>query len=575
MTPTITELRGWRPDAFTAAAVTLAERASTMSEALTASGRAASVPMWHGAIRGAALTRLGQEIDHAAEVRTLLLTAADLAADAATALSGAADGLLTAVDAAVEAGYTVGDDGEVSHPDPDRSWSATRRSATIRAGLVHAGQLDAHFAARLTTCAADLTAIRTGAPDLILPGGTSIDPDRYIAQLTAASPDRRRELLAPLSPDQIRQLVTADPQAMGNLDGVDFAVRIEANDINIRTALIAEETAGRGDGPRAAQLREMLIPVADPHRGDGSAGPVVPRQFVAFENTDNGRFIELFGTLAPGMPGVGVVIPGTGTDLNGSAGNRRAAAALARSSGAPVLLYVDDDLPQRIAPDLDRLGLDHPWFGIDALWRELPETALSAELAVPMAQGLTAFGRELDREIAAVAPGTPTTYIGHSYGGSVLGTAEQLGLNADRTVYASSAGTGALGTEWRNPNPDVERYSLTAPGDPIHVAQQFGSLVHGGDPDTADGVTRLDTGHYSGDHPDHQGLVSGVDGHGGYWNDPRSTAFENLAAVVRGDEASRYVDRGADLPLVDDRLTLTLQTPWEVMKFVANNARPF
>ena len=93
-----------------------------------------------------------------------------------------------------------------------------------------------------------------------------------------------------------------------------------------------------------------------------------------------------------------------------------------------------------------------------------------------------AFGKTLDAEIDAVAPGAKTTYIGHSYGGSVVGTAEQLGLRADRVIYASSAGTGALDTGWHNPNKDVERYSLTAPGDPIHYSQQLPSNPHGGDP---------------------------------------------------------------------------------------------
>lgn len=44
-----------------------------------------------------------------------------------------------------------------------------------------------------------------------------------------------------------------------------------------------------------------------------------------------------------------------------------------------------------------------------------------------MAPKLVAFGKTLDAEIDAVAPGAKTTYIGHSYGGSVVGTAEQLG----------------------------------------------------------------------------------------------------------------------------------------------------
>ena len=64
----------------------------------------------------------------------------------------------------------------------------------------------------------------------------------------------------------------------------------------------------------------------------------------------------------------------------------------------------------------------------------------------------------------------PVTYIGHSYGGSILGTAERLGLTADRTLYLEAAGAG-VGvddpSDWHNRNPDVLRFSMTAPLDPI------------------------------------------------------------------------------------------------------------
>ncbi len=36
----------------------------------------------------------------------------------------------------------------------------------------------------------------------------------------------------------------------------------------------------------------------------------------------------------------------------------------------------------------------------------------------------------------------PVTYTGHSYGGSIFGTAEALGLTADQTMYVAAAGRG-------------------------------------------------------------------------------------------------------------------------------------
>ncbi|MBP0685934.1 hypothetical protein J8J21_23085, partial [Mycobacterium tuberculosis] len=74
---------------------------------------------------------------------------------------------------------------------------------------------------------------------------------------------------------------------------------------------------------------------------------------------------------------------------------------------------------------------------------------------------------------------------------------------------------------------DVERYSLTAPGDLIQASQSLPGNPHGDDPDTAEGVIRMDTGYYGEHNPDNHGLVQGLKGHGEYWNDPDSDAFEN------------------------------------------------
>ena len=189
---------------------------------------------------------------------------------------------------------------------------------------------------------------------------------------------------------------------------------------------------------------------------------------------------------------------------------------------------MDGDLPQGLYPDLT---------GDDDAFDTTPATQ--------MAPGLVEFGRDLDRTLAAVAPDAATTYIGHSYGGAVVGTAEQLGLNADRVIYASSAGTGVLDGPWRNPNPDVQRFSLTAPGDPVHFSQSLGGTQHGGDPDSTPGVRRLDTGFYGSDERRGE-VVWGPDGHGNYWNYPLSGAFENMVKVVRGEDPSDYVYRAPD-----------------------------
>ncbi len=98
--------------------------------------------------------------------------------------------------------------------------------------------------------------------------------------------------------------------------------------------------------------------------------------------------------------------------------------------------------------------------------------------------------------------------IGHSYGGSIVGTAEAMGLTSDRTLFLAAAGAG-VGVDdpgdWHNRNPDVLRFSMTAPGDFIEAVQGIPGGPHGADPDEMPGVIRLRTGRY-----DDGGVVAGM-----------------------------------------------------------------
>ncbi|AKS31933.1 alpha/beta hydrolase [Mycolicibacterium goodii] len=381
----------------------------------------------------------------------------------------------------------------------------------------------------------------------------SSNPKSLVDRLAGMTPDERREFIDGLSPQTVHDMVLADPEVMGNTDGVPFETRIEANDINIRNALDEELAKPSPDEARVQQLQAMLTPIKDP----AGSGNLVPRKFVAFSPDGNGRMIEMIGQIKPGIKGVGVVVPGTNTNLNGSASNSASAVELSKQSGSPVFLYMDGDFPQ---------GLDK---------------AADPSYAASMAPKLVSFGHEIDREVGSGAPDTPVTYIGHSYGGAIVGTAEQMGLRADRVLHASSAGTGILSGEYTNPNPNVQRYSMTAPGDPIGLVQSLprdvaisdipgvdaipgiphntdgrignplGGLPSGTDPDHIPGVTRLDTGYYGaeGAHPNQ--VIVGPDGHGKYWDDYDSDAFKNMVAVIGGGEATGYVERGIQTNYVD------------------------
>ncbi|MCK8614986.1 hypothetical protein [Gordonia sp. C13] len=509
MRPSISALRGWNPQSFSDAGSAATLAAEAVDTGIDRAVRTFdSVRSWRGRAHDAAHQKIWQEHDHGGEVRNVLQMIADEASDAGTDLSHARDHVLRIVDAATSSGFDVADDGTVTHPDPRRASTAAEVSETIDSGLAAIDALDERYGSRLDGYAADLTAMVDGQPDVILPGGRTMDADAAIRTLESLSPPQIRAIVGHLEPDDVRRLLQANPHVMGNLPGVPFDVRIQANEINIRNALVDEVQAGRGEGRRARTLREMLAP-----------GPV-ERRFVTFVNTPRGRVVEMIGSLRPGTRNTTTYVPGTGTTVDTAAGdNRRAAAELAARTGGPVFLYLDGDLP----PDL--------------------RAATSTSFAAAMARRLELFGSELDAEIACHAPEASTTYIGHSYGGSVVGTAEQLGLTPDRVIYASSAGTGVL--DLSHPS-GVERYSLTFPGDPIHLAQSLPGNPHGSDPDSAPGVTRLDTGTVTIDGRTYD---SGIKTHGGYWNDPDSTAFRNMVKVITGRQPDLYVPRKPDVEL--------------------------
>ena len=151
--------------------------------------------------------------------------------------------------------------------------------------------------------------------------------------------------------------------------------------------------------------------------------------------------------------------------------------------------------------------------------------------ALDMAPRLVAFSEDVNRTVDATGRPVAVTYLGHSYGGSILGTAERLGLTADRTVYveAAGAGVGVYGPgDWHNRNPDVARFSMTAPGDPIELVQGLPLGTHGADPDEMPGVVRLDTGHRSDGSP-----MRGLPAHSDVLTEP-SDAWHRLLEVITG-----------------------------------------
>ncbi|WP_347955027.1 alpha/beta hydrolase [Gordonia aichiensis] len=517
---------GWRLDGLLSASTSYASDGERVATTADAVGRSFDIdPTWSGRTRDAAQARVGVQMSRLRRLENTLLDLSVAAGQGHGRLSSVRDRLAGQVRIARSTGFAVGDDGAVAHPDPSRRADSDYLTDRIRGLLDEADIADIAVGMKLKMLTRELDGSNGLVPT---PGGAYALADMAAAELASMSPADLTRYWESLSPAQRQSLIAAAPGVVGNLDGIDFADRITANERSIRAALATEVAAGRGGGEKAATLRGLLMPAPDPQH----PGRSVQRTFLGFTDVGNGRFIELVGDLSPSSTGVAVLVPGTGTSLATSDDYRRRAAALSRRSGAPVIVYADGELPQSV---------------IDTDLSPTRNTAVDPGPARRMAPRLVGFAAALDAQLAASGTPLATTVIGHSYGGSVVGTAEQLGLRADRVVYASSAGTGVEDRPWNNANPEVKRYSMTPPGDPIHYAQKFGGPVHGGDPDTAPGVIRMDTGLYS----DRQ-LVQGPQSHSGYLDDEGSDAMGNLAAVVAGREPSTYVDRVPDIEVDRD-----------------------
>ncbi|ALG83906.1 alpha/beta fold hydrolase [Gordonia phthalatica] len=516
---TVSDVLAWPLDELAAIAGEYTVAGETVANTADSLHRSFDIdPTWSGRTRLAAEARVAAETTRLRRLESTLVDAAVTIRAGQSRMVAVRDRLRSQLQTARSQGFNVDDDGAVAHPSPRRRADADYLMDRIRQLLDEADTADVSLGmkVRLLTRRLDGTGMLVPLPNCeyrlagdaanTLAGMSADDVARYWESLSRAQRD---------------SLIAAAPKLIGNLNGIEFTDRARANRLSIQAALDAEVAAGRGDGAKAGQLRGLLAPAPDPH----DPSKLVPRAFLGFHNVGNGQFIELVGELRADSPGLAVLVPGTGTGLHSADTYRQRAARLSKASGAPVIVFADGDFPQSLfEKDLTPVS----------------GTAVDPVPALDIAPRLVDFTAAVDRQLEVSGIRVPTTVIGHSYGGAVVGTAEQLGLRADRVVYASASGTGVGDGEWRNPNPAVQRYSLTPPGDPIQYWQEFGN--HGGDPDDVPGVTRLDSGNYSDGTP-----VAGKDAHSGYLDDEGSGALRNLAAVIVGDEPVPYVERLPDI----------------------------
>ena len=367
--------------------------------------------------------------------------------------------------------------------------------------------------------------------------GAGIDTRATVEAWEQTDPSEVYSTVEHMSTADRRVLALAEPEVVGGTYGVPWAVRARANAVAVRRALHREHLAGTPWSPRIGRLETMA-------RRAGRRR----RSFLAFSARRGGRMIEVVGEPGPETEAIAVYVPGTGTNLDMSHVNTDVVEDLVEAGDGRLVAvaYLDGEFPQDIMADAGR-----PHF------------------AEAMAPRLVRFCREVDRVMEIECPGAALTVLGHSYGGRIVGTAERLGLRADRVVYAESPdlGVGVSGpADWRSPGP-VRRFSFTAPGDPVELLQvRFGLRRPWSTTDLSDGAVRLDTGYFAGgdqgrdgsgesgdgggqgdcgnddDNPVHPELVYGTRGHGGVF-DRDCGAFRAMLAVMLGGPAPLWRER--------------------------------
>ena len=556
--PGLAQILTWRPEALTElaqawdeAAGRLQAQADTVDDAMAGAsgvftGSAADASRQAAGPTAAGLRHL---------CRALILAAAE-ARNAAEVIGRSRDRVLTVLADVRGEGCPVADDGTVGPPAAPSALlvacsgsaapallevRATELTRVLQDALSALGAADSD-AARAIDAAFDAAAV---APAAVRPAAAVGDP---VDDWPHMSQDSIAGQIATMSAAQRQQLIEQKPHEVGNTDGVPWQMRVAANRINIANAILDEHRSI--DVPDEVKLRAAVATTLDPadaerfwatmyadpavraatvaayddntrHRIDyyetllaDVPDPLdrdrrVPRQILGFD-PERESFIELSGDLARAHA-LAVLVPGLNTTFDGSADDVATARRFVAESGGDVAM-------------ISYLGGRFPTGPLVAGVAD----AADPHYALQMAPRLVGFSEDVDRQAGAL----PVTYLGHSYGGSILGTAESFGLTADRVVYVEAAGAG-VGvhdpSDWHNRNPAVVRFSMTAPGDPIALVQGIPSGPHGADPDQMPGVVQLDTGRRLTGTP-----MAGPSAHSDVINEP-SDAWRNILAVITGD----------------------------------------
>ncbi len=247
-------------------------------------------------------------------------------------------------------------------------------------------------------------------------------------------PDGVRRWWASLTPEQQRALIERFPDRIGNLDGVPFTVRFEANRLYMQGLLDSEQSP---DGPIHKRLQQFT---------DGSGRIDPTRNIVVFDPSGDGKVAEVIGNIDTAKH-VAVVVPGLNSTMDNFGNVRGNATALQGSAGSDTAVIA--------------------WTGYDApnVWQ-----VGSNGSAVAGAHALSSFVDGIQGQ-----SGANVSLIGHSYGSLVVGEALKSGtVHVDNAVFIGSPGVGVNSVHGFPEGAANHYYAGEIPGDPIAQLGYFG-----------------------------------------------------------------------------------------------------
>jgi hypothetical protein len=547
---TLADVRRWNPAAVETAFAGLGTARDRLLDADADLAAAAPPPGWTGAAadgagreHGRLAERLRRTVAGVTALRPALAGAADTITDLHRELA-LVDGLAAA------RGYRINPDGSVIAPPTAAGtapWTAQLQvaeldeiSTSIAGVLRRAEELDRALAAALQAVADDRVDDGSGrsllaAAEHVLGGERPPSPPP-----PGATPEQNAAWWTGLTPAQRESILLADPDLVGNRDGVPADVRDEANRARLDTE--TDRTAAAIAGVRS-RLAALPPPSPLPVGPAYTERRVLEFQLAELEDQRD-ALTAIDDTVAADPTGRQLLL----LDVAGHAEPHAAVAVGDVGTADHVAVYtpgftttVTDSLPG-VAADLSALReqaqgqLDQAgrsgesvatvaWLGYDIpQW----DTLTTPDRSVAGSGAAQAGGADQARFLDGVGAARPgddphLTALGHSYGSTTTGYALQQATGVDDAVLFGSPGLSV---------DDPAR--LTVPPGHLSLLEAHGDLVadvgaFGGDANHQPGVTELSTDESRVDGR----RLHGSEGHSDYLT-PRSTSQYNIAATVAG-----------------------------------------